>query len=629
MYVNSSTAGQTLYTTTATTTFGCIRTGTVDVTVNPDTTIALGSGNTTPTVCVNNAIAAITYTLGYETNATVTGLPAGVTGTYAAGVFTISGTPTESGTFAYTVTATGLCLPASLSGTITVNPDTTIALTSGGAIQTLCVNNAITDIVYGVTNGTGVTVTGLPTGVTGSYVAGVYTISGTPTVSGTFDYTVTTTGLCVQQSLSGTITVNPDTTLTWTSGSDAQTLCENNAITNIVYAVGNGTATVTGLPTGVTGNYASGVVTISGTPTVAGTFNYTVTTSGLCVQTSATGTINVNPTTTLALTSGNTAQTLCVDNAMSTIVYAIGNGTGATVTGLPAGVTANYVAGVVTISGTPTVSGTFAYTVTPTGLCVISSLSGTISVNASTAITTQPASQVACPRSSVTFATVAQGVGLTYQWYFNGVAIANATSATYTIGFVNPTDAGVYTVAVGGGCSSNVTSNSAFLAVQAVPAPTGTSVQTAVQGALLSSIVASGTNIIWYATLADAQAGTNPLSLSYELPVGTTTFYATQTVNGCQSYATLAVTMSVALGTKGFDLAALVYYPNPVTEMFNISYKLDIESIEVFNIVGQRILEAKPNMLTTQVDMSALPSGTYMMLVKADGASKVIKVVKK
>lgn len=629
VYVNSSTAGQTLYTTTATTTFGCIRIGTVDVTVNPDTTIALGSGSATPTVCINNAITNIVYTLGHETNATVIGLPAGVTGSYTAGVFTISGTPTESGTFTYTVTATGLCLPASLSGTITVNPDTTIALTTGGAIQTLCVNNAITAIVYGVTNGTGVAVTGLPTGVTGSYVAGVYTISGTPTVSGTFDYTVTSTGLCVQQSLSGTITVNPDTTLTWTSGSNAQTLCENNAITNIVYAVGNGTATVTGLPTGVTGNYAAGVFTISGTPTVAGTFNYTVTTSGLCVQTSATGTITVNPTTTLALTSGNTAQTLCVNNAISNIVYAIGNGTGATVTGLPAGVTANYVASVVTISGTPTVSGTFAYTVTPTGLCVIASLSGTISVNASTAITTQPASQVACPRSSVTFATVAQGVSLTYQWYFNGVAIANATSATYTIGFVNPSDAGVYTVAVGGGCSSNVTSNSAFLAVQSVPAPTGTSVQTAVQGALLSSIVASGTNIIWYATLADAQAGINPLSLSYVLPVGTTTFYATQTVNGCQSYATLAVTMSVALGTKGFDLAALVYYPNPVTEMFNISYKLDIESIEVFNIVGQRILEVKPNMLATQVDMSALPSGTYMMLVKADGASKVIKVVKK
>ena len=629
VYVKSSAAGQTTYTATATSSFGCIRTATVDVTVNPDTTIALASGNATPTLCVNNAITDLVYTLGNELDATVTGLPLGVTGTYASGVFTISGTPTESGTFLFTVTATGLCLPASLSGTITVNPDTTIALTGGGALQTLCVNNAITDVVYGITNGTGANVTGLPTGVSGNYVAGVFTISGTPTVSGTFPFTVTTTGLCVQQSLSGTITVKPDTTLTWTSGSDAQTLCVNNAIANIIYAVANGTATVTGLPTGVSGNYVAGVFTISGTPTVSGTFTYTVTTSGLCVQTSATGTFTVNPTTTLALTSGSVTQTRCINNAISNIVYAVGNGTGANVTGLPTGVTGNYAAGVFTISGTPTVSGTFEYTVTPTGLCVISSLSGTITVNSNTTITTQPVSQVACPRSSVTFVSAATGVNLTYQWSFNGVAIANATSATYIIGFVNPSDAGIYSVVVSGGCSANVTSTQAFLAVQSVPAPTGTSVQTAVQGALLSSIVASGTNLTWYASVADAQAGINPLPLTYVLPVGTTTFYATQTVNGCQGYATLSVTMSVALGTKGFDLAALVYYPNPVTEMFNISYKLDIESVEVYNITGQRIMEVKPNMLETQIDMSALPTGTYMMLVKADGASKVIKVVKK
>jgi len=167
VYVKSSAAGQTTYTATATSSFGCIREASVDVTVNPDTTIALASGNATPTLCVNTAITDLVYTLGNELDATVTGLPAGVTGYYAAGVFTISGTPTESGTFPFTLTATGLCLPASLSGTITVNPDTTLALTAGGALQTLCVNNAITDIVYGVTNETGVNVTGLPAGVTG------------------------------------------------------------------------------------------------------------------------------------------------------------------------------------------------------------------------------------------------------------------------------------------------------------------------------------------------------------------------------------------------------------------------------------------------------------------------------
>jgi hypothetical protein len=636
VYTNSSSPTTNTYTTTATSGAGCKRTQTVDVTVNPDTTLTWTSGSATPTTCINNAITDIVYAVGNGT-AVATGLPAGVTGTSdSSGVFTISGTPTVSGSFPFTVSATGLCLPAtSLTGTITVNPDTTLSLTTGGASQTVCVNNPIVSNVYAVTDATAVSATGLPAGLTESFVNGVYTFSGTPTVAGEYNYTVTTSGSCVQQSLSGTITVKPDTTIALTSASttSAQTICENNAIANIVYSLGNGTgATASNLPTGVTGNYANGVYTISGTPSAPGTYNYTVTTLGACVQATSTGTIIVNPTTTLAYTSGSTTQTLCINTPISNIVYAIGNGTGGSVSGLPAGVSGNYVGGVYTISGSPSVSGSFPYTVSAIGDCASATLTGTLTVNASTAIATQPASQSACPRSSVTFTTTATGTNLTYQWYYNGVAIANETNATFTIGFVTPTDAGNYTVAVNGSCGSVVTSNQAVLTVQSVAAPTGTSVQNTVQGALLSSIVVSGltgSTITWYASLADAQAGTPALSPSLVLPLGTTTYFATQTVNGCESYETFAVTMSVALGTKGFDLAALVYYPNPVTEMFNISYKNDIESIEVYNIVGQRILLVKPNMLSTQIDMSALPSGTYMMNVKADGASKVIKVVKK
>ncbi|MBK9453132.1 MAG: hypothetical protein IPN95_27755 [Bacteroidetes bacterium] len=59
--------------------------------------------------------------------ATVTGLPAGVTGSWAANTVTISGTPTASGTFTYTVTTTGGCPPATTTGTITVTPLNTVA----------------------------------------------------------------------------------------------------------------------------------------------------------------------------------------------------------------------------------------------------------------------------------------------------------------------------------------------------------------------------------------------------------------------------------------------------------------------------------------------------------------------
>ncbi|MGX7668990.1 hypothetical protein ACWPKD_15215, partial [Flavobacterium pedocola] len=201
----------------------------------------------------------------------------------------ISGTPTASGTFNYTVTTTGGCPPATATGTITVNPLNTIAV---GVNRTLCINTAMTNITLATTGATGATFAGLPAGVTGSWAANTATISGTPTASGTFNYTVTTTGGCPPATATGTITVNPQNTI---AAGTSQTVCINTAITTINLATTGATgATFAGLPAGVTGSWAANTATISGTPTVAGTFNYTVTTTGGCPPATATGTITVN-----------------------------------------------------------------------------------------------------------------------------------------------------------------------------------------------------------------------------------------------------------------------------------------------------------------------------------------------
>ena len=466
---------------TVTTTGPCINasaSGTLTVDANSTITLSSAAGTAAQTVCINNAIGNITYAIGGGgTGAGVAGLPSGVTGAYSAGVFTISGTPTVSGTFNYTVTTTGPCSNPSLNGTISVNANSSIILSSaaGTDLQTVCINNAITTITYAIDDGaTGAGVTGLPSGVSGTYSAGVFTISGTPTVSGTFNYTVTPVGPCINPSLNGTITVNANSTLTLSSaaGTEAQTVCINTAITAISYAAGGGATgasiTAGALPAGVNGSFSAGVFTISGTPTAPGTFNYTVTTTGPCTNVSLSGTISVNDNSTLSLSSaaGTEAQTVCINNAITAITYAAGGGaTGASITAgaLPAGVNGSFSAGVFTISGTPTVSGTFNYTVTTTGPCVNPSLSGTISVNANSTISLSSAAataaQTVCINNAITAITYAAGGGATGASITAG-ALPAGVNGSFSAGVFTisgtPTDPGTfnYTVTTTGPCTN-------------------------------------------------------------------------------------------------------------------------------------------------------------------------------
>jgi hypothetical protein len=285
--------------------FNCssVTSSTATLTVNENGTILL-TGNDNQNVCAGISITSITYTIGgSSTGAELTGfLPGGVTHSFSGGVFILSGTPTEQGTFNYTVTAKGSsCENPSLSGTITVDGIGTISLGGGTATSTLCINNPLTAITYAIGgNATGAVISAgsLPTGVNGVYANGFFTISGTPTTAGTYPFTVSTTGsACGNQSLSGTITVNSGATIALTSANANQTICIGSPISPISYTSGGSSTSIvlTGqLPAGVTGSTIGNVSTISGTPTSTGTFNYTVTTTGPCSNTSLNGVLQVD-----------------------------------------------------------------------------------------------------------------------------------------------------------------------------------------------------------------------------------------------------------------------------------------------------------------------------------------------
>ena len=115
----------------------------------------------------------------------------------------------------------------------------------------------------------------------------------------------------------GVLTVNP----THTAGTASSTpnLCVNTALTNIIHTttVATGIGAASGLPAGVVATFANNTLTISGTPTASGTFNYSIPLKGGCGSVNATGTITVSPASAGGTVAGS--ATVCNETNSATL----------------------------------------------------------------------------------------------------------------------------------------------------------------------------------------------------------------------------------------------------------------------------------------------------------------------
>jgi hypothetical protein len=83
-----------------------------------------------------------------------------------------------------------------------------------------------------------------------------------------------------------------------------------------------------------------------------------------------------------------------------------------------------------------------------------------------------------------------------------------------------------------------------------------------------------------------------------------------------------------SLTTTNFDNSNFTFYPNPVKDVLNLQYSNEISKVQVVNLLGQEVIAKAINASQTQIDMSALTSGTYLVKVTANGIEKTIKVLK-
>jgi hypothetical protein len=214
----------------------------------------------------------------------------------------------------------------------------------GTDTQIVCEFESILPIQYAV-NGdtTGMSVTGLPSGIGHSVVNSILTISGNAnqdvSIQTTFNYTVTvpTQDANVNTIASGTLVVAPKSSLVLDSGELNQTSCLGEPIEPIVFIIEGKSpnATVTGLPDGVSANIAENKVIISGTPPASlasgSRFDITVqTNSSACAPDTQTGSITVTDCSTCYPTASAGADfSVCAGNP-----YAVQNASAANYTTL-------------------------------------------------------------------------------------------------------------------------------------------------------------------------------------------------------------------------------------------------------------------------------------------------------
>lgn len=655
VYFKSSTAATaTTYTATSKTGLGCIRSATVDVTVNALPTV----------ITVAPAAVCTGSTVNLTTSEVTTGSDTGLTYTYftnpeATTTLTSSNAVANSGTYYIKGTNSNGCSSVS-SVVVTINSLPTVITV---APATVCYPNTVNLTASSVTTGSdsGLTFTYFTDlAATSSYstpstaVAGTYYIKGTKTngcsavtsvvasvnqpaaptgnstasfcgsanmtnlsvdgsnikwydaatagniiptlavvglTNGTTYYASQTSNSCESvDRLAVTVTIN---SIPSAPNASSQTFCNSATVANL-------------LPSGTSLKWydvATNGSPLSGTTSLS-TGNYYVSqTNNSCEGPRTTVSVTVNATD--APTAQ--AQTFC---GSATVADLVATGTSIKWYSASTGGSA--------LSSTAALSSTNYYASQTINGCEGPRIQVAVTLNST--VTPTASSQTFCSSATVADLTA---TGTDLKWY-NASTGGTALSSSASLSTGN-----YYVTQTLNGCESNRLT--VGVTITTVTTPTGTSPQSIFGGvaadATIEDISVNGSNVIWYPTAADAIAGTNAILAGTEITNGST-YYAVS-VNGTCRSSVLEITVSVTLDKESFDVLNFKYYPNPTSDILNISYSDEITQIRVFNALGQNVLDKKVDSLTTQIDLSQFTSGTYFVEVRSNKVFKTVKVIKK
>ncbi|MEI8204072.1 MAG: hypothetical protein WCH34_13710 [Bacteroidota bacterium] len=209
-------------------------------------------------------------------------------------------------------------------------------------------------------------------------------------------------------------------------------------------------------------------------------------------------------------------------------------------------------------------------------------------------------------------------MGVNYQLLKDGVNYGIAIVGTGNALSWNVTEAGTYTCITS---NSVILNGSAVVTTSYTSPPTGDSVQLLCGNASIANLVSNGMGVKWY----DEATGGNLLLSSYSLINGTT-YYASQTINGCESQVRLGIKANInitpppnGISTQSFcgeaTLANLVLTGNEI-KWYDAAIGGNLLSLNHLLINGSTYYASQTiggcessNRLSVSVTTTAAPSG--------------------
>lgn len=311
---------------------------------------------------------------------------------------------------------------------------------------------------YTITNGTNSTSATAQTSA--SFVTSV-----TTTVGGAFTLTVSSVSGSTTAVASSNVTVTPRPSAPTYTLTNNGTICIGNALTVTANGCNSGTVSFTVNPAIGSGSVAPGppAFYVFDATTQPGTYTVcAICKIGDCSSPMALTTVTIAPLPSAMLMASSSV--FCSGNS---VTLTASGGTNYTFTG-PGNL--NQQGG--TATAVVSTSGTYTVVVANAAGCS-NTATVTISQLASGTTFTLPASaSTVCEGSSFSLPVTINGSASMYQWYKDGVLLTNQMSATLTLGNVQLSDAGTYSLVINGGCGNTGNSGSTPFILTVNPKPT-------------------------------------------------------------------------------------------------------------------------------------------------------------